>query len=403
MKRSRRRASLAIALALAAAAALGAGGCGKKSAETVVARVGKGVVTAEQMEARFKSIPPEAAAAYEGDEGRKRFLDGFIEEETWYQAALAAGIQKDEEVQRQVWDATRRILIQSYFQRELQPYTVLTEEDVRKIYDENIPDWTKPKEMKVRGILLPTPEEAEQVRRKLLAGADMEALAKQVSTDDYTKNDGGAMGYVVEHASMIPYVGTAPEMTAAIASLPLMEISKVLTTPRGYYVIRVEEVVPEAPMPFDKVKEVIRRLEQPKYEVKVRAERLEQLKKTLGVSIVAAGLQKTEMERADEAERIFREAQESKDWQARLDLYAEFLKKFPDNAHNHEAQFMIGFIYAEELQDFAKAQDAFNKLVRDYPQSPLVKDAQFMLANLGAEEPPPADAESGPASGDTAK
>lgn len=375
-------------LAVAAALSLLLGACAKKSSETVVARVGKGKVTLEQMEARLKTIPPQVAGQFEGEEGRKQFLDGFIEEETWYQAALEAKVDKDEEVQRQIDDAVRRILIQNYFARELQPYTVLTEEEIRKYYDEDIADYTKPREMKVRHIMSATPAAAERVRQRLLKGEDMEKLARDLSTDEYTKKEGGLMGFVAEHSSLIPYVGNSKEMTSAIDSLPLMEVSKVLRSPRGYHVLRVEEIVPEAPLPFDKVKEVVRRTRQPEHEAKVRAERLEALKKKLGVTIVESGLRADAKSRADDAEALFKQAQESKDWQERLDLYTEFLRKYPDNAHNYEAQFMIAFIYAEELKDYAKAQTAFQALLKDHPDCELADDAKFMLENLGLQEPP---------------
>ena len=381
-----RQALVVLAAPLAAALLLGA--CGKRTSESVVARVGQGKVTLEQMDARLKSIPPQAAAQFEGEEGRKRFLDGFIEEETWYQAALAAKVDKDEEVQRQIDDEIRRILIQNYFDRELKPYMVLTEEELRKSYQEQIADYTKPRELKVRHILASTPEEAERIRQRLVRGEDMEKLARQVTTDEYTKKDGGLIGYVAEHSTLIPYVGNSKEMTAAIDSLPLMGLSKVVRSPRGFHVLRVEEVIPEAPLPFEKVKEVIRRTEQPAHEAKVRAERLEELKKRLGVTIVEKGLQADVAARANEAERLFKEAQESKDWQTRLDLYNEFLRRFPDHAHNYEAEFMIGFIFAEELKDYAKAQEAFWKLLKDHPDCELADDAKFMLDNLGLQEPP---------------
>lgn len=378
-------------LAAAVAAGLGAPlvvGCGKKSSETVVVRVGKGKVTAEEMEARLKSIPPHIAQQYEGDEGRKKFLEGFIEEETWYQAALEAGVDKDEEVQRQVQDAVRRVIIQNYFARELQPYTVFTEEELRKIYEDNIAEYTKPRELKVRHIMTRTEAEAERARKRLLAGADMEALAREVSADEYTTKDGGLIGYVAEHSALIPYVGSCPEMTAAIDSLPLMAVSQVIKSPRGFHVLRVEEVIPESPLPFEKVKETIRRLKQPEHEAKVRAERLEDLKKRLGVTVVEAGLRATEKSREEQAETLFKEAQESKDWQERLDLYTRFLAKYPESPHAYEAQFMLGFIYSEELKDYAKAQDAYHVLIEKYPDCPLADDAKFMLENLGAQEPP---------------
>lgn len=386
---------LAIALALAA---LVASSCGKREKETVVVRVGKGKVTAEQMEARLKSLPPQVAREYEGEEGQKRFLDGFIEEETWYQAALDAGLEKDVEIQRQVDEAVRRVLIQNYFERELRPYQVLTEEQLRKIFDENIADYTKPKEMKVRHIQVATRPEAESLRRRIVAGEDMAELARKHSKNEYTAKDGGLIGYVPETSSLIAYIGACTPLTAAIDSTPIMEVSEVIECPQGFQIIRVEEIIPEAPFDFEKVKEAIRRIKQPEYEAQVRAERLASLKEKLGVKISQSGVTATQRSREEEAEALFQRAQESKEWQERLDLYAQFRQKFPDHARNCEALFMVGFIYAEELKDYAKAQDTFNQLMKDYPDCDLAKDAKYMLDNLGVQEPPmPGESSAAPA------
>lgn len=384
MKRIIRVPLLAAALALLVALAA----CGKGQKETVVVRIGSGKVTAEQMEARLKSLPPQVARQYEGEEGQKRFLDGFIEEETWYQAAIAAGLDKDEEVMRQVDDAVRRVLIQNYFDRELRPYQVLTEEQLKKTYEENIADYTKAKEMKVRHIQTATRAEAEALRRRIVAGEDMAKLAREHSKNEFTAKDGGLIGYVPEMSSLIAYIGSCPKLTVAIDSTPLMEVSVVVECPGNFQVIRVEEIIPQAPLPFDKVKEVIRRLKQPEYEAQVRAERLEALKKSFGVEISAAGMEATAQSREEEAQSLFQRAQESQGWQERLDLYNEFMVKFPDHVRGPEALFMVGFIYAEELKDYAKAQDTFNQLLKDFPDHKLAKDARFMLDNLGAEKPP---------------
>jgi parvulin-like peptidyl-prolyl isomerase len=381
-----------LVIALALALALFVASCGKREKETVVVRIGKGKVTAEQMDARFKALPPQVQRQYEGEEGQRRFMEGFIEEETWYQAALDAGLEKDIEIQRQVDEAVRRVLIQNYFERELRPYQVLTEEQLRKIFEENVAEYTKAKEMKVRHIQVATRSEAESLRRRILAGEDMAELARKHSKNEYTAKDGGLIGYVPETSSLIAYIGSCAPLTVAIDSTPLMEVSDVVECGQGFQVIRVEEIIPEAPFDFEKVKEAIRRIKQPEYEAKIRAERLASLKEKFGVEISQAGVTETKKTREEEAEALFQRAQESKEWQERLDLYNEFRAKFPDHARNCEALFMIGFIYAEELKDYAKAQDSFNQLMKDYPDCNLAKDAKYMLDNLGVQQPPPPDA-----------
>lgn len=71
---------------------------------------------------------------------------------------------------------------------------------------------------------------AEEVRGKLLAGADFAGLAKAYS-DDSTGPRGGSLGGFMEGTMVAPF-------EAAVKAMPVGQVSEVVESPFGYHVIR---------------------------------------------------------------------------------------------------------------------------------------------------------------------
>lgn len=142
----------------------------------------------------------------------------------------------------------------------------VSEEAVRKYYDENQEQFSQPEQLKVRHILffvddgtmgLPTQHtdaEAKKMADDVIAlldeGRDFAELAKERSEDTGTKAEGGL--YTASES------GTVPEFYAAAAALSVGEYTKEpVKTDYGYHVIKLEEVIPAKVESFDSVKELL--------------------------------------------------------------------------------------------------------------------------------------------------
>ena len=77
-------------------------GCAKEEEVSGLARVGDKVITEEDLEARMHGMPPFMKQQLSTPEGRKRFLQGLVEEETIVRDALARGLHKTNDFKREI-------------------------------------------------------------------------------------------------------------------------------------------------------------------------------------------------------------------------------------------------------------------------------------------------------------
>lgn len=100
-------------------------------------------------------------------------------------------------------------------------------------------------------LVLATGEEAQAMRRRILAGESLFALAGQYSIDPYGREHKGDMGWVKADQGM-------PQIEAAIAGLADGALSEVIQTPLGFHLVTILERSPGEQRPFPKVEDKVR-------------------------------------------------------------------------------------------------------------------------------------------------
>jgi foldase protein PrsA len=140
--------------------------------------------------------------------------------------------------------------VQQYFSKDI------TEADMKKKYDE-IKASGQMTTADVRHILIDdtkgrskadAKKKADDLVKKLRAGADFAALAKQNTDDPGSKANGGLY-------KDMQIANTVPQFKQAVMTLPLNKISDPVETQYGYHIIRVEK---RTDQPYDQVKQQIK-------------------------------------------------------------------------------------------------------------------------------------------------
>ena len=178
------------------------------------------------------------------DKKRELLVSYLINVNLLAQAAEQRKLDQAPDFAQRIAFARKKVLVQSLMENENKAAT--SDAAIKKFYDENL----KPQpEVHARHILVETEDQAKDVVKKLKAGADFAALAKELSKDP--GSEGGDLGYITKDQ-------VVPEFGNAAFALDKGKISDPVKTQFGWHVIKVEDKRDRKPPALDQVKDRIK-------------------------------------------------------------------------------------------------------------------------------------------------
>lgn len=352
----------------------------------VVAVVGNRRITDHDVDSLVASAPENMRDQFNTADAYRRLVDRLVTEEAVYQAARAAGADKDPEYRAELARAARELLIRGYYTTRMGAAPQPQESEIQTYYDAHKEDYVVQPRARVRHIQFATRAKAASVRRLLEKGGLWDALCRTHSTDAATKNDGGIVGFVTPEIEYVPGIGKAPSIVTAAFELKEGETSQPLKSDKGWHLIRVESVEPKSYQPLAAVRQgIVDRLGTEQSGVFSKA-LLDSLKEQANAAIfddsiaVAVRPMKTPQD-------YFREAQAAVSPQNRIELYRALVSRFPNDSVTVQAEFMIGFTYAEDIGDTEQARDEFVKFIARHPNHELATSAKWMMENMDKPAP----------------
>lgn len=221
----------------------------KKTGE-VVARYGDGQLTSDELVVELQRLPARSRTTMDA-EARKRFIENYVLNDLLYQEGVKQGLAGDPDIERQVNDLRRRLIVQRVV-KKLQDLPPVTDEQVKSYYDAN-GDKYSTTTIKARHILVKDEAKARELQAQVKQAPDQFAeVAKANSVDTASARKGGDLGFF-GRGRMVPEFEVA-----AFALATPGEVSEVVKTPYGYHIIQLEERRDGEQKPFDQVKEQIR-------------------------------------------------------------------------------------------------------------------------------------------------
>jgi foldase protein PrsA len=116
----------------------------------------------------------------------------------------------------------------------LEPQIEITDEELQTYFEENKDSFGEAEQVKASHILVADEATANEIKQKLADGADFAELAKEYSTDEGTKENGGELGFFAKGTMVTEFDDVA-------FTLAVNEISDPVKTDYGYHIIKVEE------------------------------------------------------------------------------------------------------------------------------------------------------------------
>ena len=167
-------------------------------------------------------------------------LDVFVNSRLVYQAAQADKIEETPEYQRQLVTAKEDLARKLYLEKKVAEK--VTDEAVKKLYDEYTSKFESQKEVKAKHILVESEDKAKEVINKLNKGGNFVKLAKE-----YSKDQAVDLGYFTKDMMV-------PEFSEVAFGMNKGEYTKTpVKTEFGYHVILVEDARASKPLDLTEI------------------------------------------------------------------------------------------------------------------------------------------------------
>jgi parvulin-like peptidyl-prolyl isomerase len=276
-----------------------------------VARVGDTTITLAEFEEQLNQQNPLIRARYASLDQKKKLLDSLVEREAMVTEARRLGLENDPEMLRGYHKILARHLVNAEFNGKVVKDLEVPEADIQKYYEENRERYNAPEKVRAYLLFLEAPV-ADAARRKAARAKAAELhtklkaapgdrrlfleLAREHSADPLTNQTGGDTNFKTLDQWTVAY--GAPVGAAAFGLKQANDLSEVLESDQGFYILRQAGRQAALDLPLEKVKGQIRTTLFAKARGEAYQRWVDEVKARAGVQVFESALAKARLEEA---------------------------------------------------------------------------------------------------------
>lgn len=220
------------------------GSGGKKGQDGVLAVVDGDRITESMFRKEAENLPPYIRPIVDTPSGRRQFLDSLITRDLLMREAVRRGIDRRSEVRARLEQARRSILLEALLREVAEKAPGLSDEALRKHYEENKAAFEQGERVRVRHILFREQGRAEETARRARTGESFDQLMREAEGTGGSTADLG----LIERGAY------DKEFEDAAFGSPENSIAGPVKTIYGYHVLQVQERRQAGIPPFEEVK-----------------------------------------------------------------------------------------------------------------------------------------------------
>ena len=270
---------------------------GSLFSKTALGKMGDIEITSSQINSLVAAQNPETRKIFASQpEAVKNLIEAELIRRSILNDALKADWDKRTDVAVAMERGRDQAIIDNYVMSRATPGIGFpSDAEIQAAYNANISRFQVPAQIRLAQILLRLPEnasaaevkrtlaKAQELSQKLDRGENFEALAKEFSQDQTTKEGGGLLDWLNES-------DLTPQIRTAIAGLKGNTVSKPIRSPFGYQLIKVVDRKASSTISLGEAKEAIVKALRDARTEQNRNTYLEDLKKAKPITINADAL-----------------------------------------------------------------------------------------------------------------
>jgi len=282
------------------------------SGEKVVARVNTSIITTRDLDEAIDRLIPRATfhgnvSGEKRKELQEQALASLIERELLYQDAVSTGMKADRKIIKERLGGVRdrfqskkeynraleeagiteaqlsariekEVLVEQYIEAAFNAPARMSEESLKKYYEENRSKFLQPASVRLRMISAKDEKKIKDAYAKVTSGEDFDAVASRMSEDNY-RIKGGDIGYV--HRGRI-----YPKLEDAAFKMKKGEISGLLFEENTWFILKMEDSIPERQVLFEETKDKLRKELERKRVAELKDQRILDLRQKAKIEIL---------------------------------------------------------------------------------------------------------------------
>lgn len=212
----------------------GVGRCFNKNFKEYAAMINGQPMTKLELDAELEKVPAQYRGQFEGDAGRRKFLDQIIERKLLLAEAQKQGIINNPDVYQRIQDTEQNVLIRGLYDQEVIKKAQPSEKEVKDYYKSKINDYKTPEQVKARQIVVDNFGLAQKIYKELNSkkGLPFDTLVTKYSIAQNAKS-GGNVGLIDKNQK--------PEPDPALFKTAKGKYTKVLQGEPKYAVLKLDK------------------------------------------------------------------------------------------------------------------------------------------------------------------
>ena len=278
----------------------------------MVAKVGDEVITLSDFEAQLNQQNPLIRARYKSLEQKKKLVESLVEREAMFAEAMRLGLDKDPDMIRGYKKILARHLVNVEFNKKRVKEIQISDEEIAKYYQDNHDRYHSPEKVRVHHIFIAKgPKAAKSKAKSLLAQLKAKPndrrlfleLARKNSEDATTKNIGGDLNFKTQ--AQLEELWGGAFAKAAFALQKANDLSDILTTKKGYHILRQSGKQAKIDLALEQVKGQIRTTLFARARGEAYKSFVEDVKKRVGIRVNDEVIAKAKLDTSASEKRSF--------------------------------------------------------------------------------------------------
>ncbi len=212
----------------------GVGRCFNKNFKEYAAVINGQPMTKLELDAELEKVPSYYRPQFEGDAGRKKFLDQIIERKLLYAEAQKQGMMNNPETYQRIQDTEQNLLIRGLYDQEVVKKSQPSEKEIKDYYKKNIKEYQTPEQVRASQIVVDNYARAQMIAKELSSkkGLPFDTLVAKYSTAPNARS-GGSLGLINKDQK--------PEPEAVLFKIAKGKYSKVIPTEARFAVVKLNK------------------------------------------------------------------------------------------------------------------------------------------------------------------